>query len=252
MPFVNGLWVEPQKKENTIMLTQDNLVLTFIRSGENTVGYDIVYSIQITSNELLQDRINSYRRINRKSLKDSLQLYIPKNDRKYIDIKSFDTNKVIYKFLWKKWIADSIKNVKPTSQLSKMTKTFKLKISLPKMLIFNFNPYLERFLEKKVKSYMSNNQQKNWISGLIPRELEHQIKSKMTSLYDFTYDSQNNSIILKIKDIYLLGILYATGRYVNNKRQPYVKIKFQDKIKKKKGKKFDRNKWEKFINKKFI
>jgi len=252
MPFVNGLWIEPQKKENTIILTQNNLVLTFIRSGETTVGYDIVYSIQITSNEITQDRANSYRRINRKSLKDSLGLYIPKNDRKYIEVKSFDTTKVVYKFLWKKWIADSIKNVKPTAQLSKMTKTFKLKISLPKMLLFNFNPYLERFLEKKIKNYMANNQQKNWISGLIPRELEYQIKSKMTSLYDFTYDSQNNNVSLKIKDIYLLGMLYATGRYANNRKQPYVKINFQENVKRKKGKKFDRMKWESFINKKFI
>ena len=71
-------------------------------------------------------------------------------------------------------------------------------------------------------------------------------------MFDYEYDWQTNTMVAKLKPVYIMGLVFAVGTAVNRQdKKSYVKIDFEKSVKRK-SKKFDRKKWQSFIKKKFI
>jgi hypothetical protein len=252
MPFIAGIWNEPPKEIiNSIDISSSSVTLTHILSVESGGEYYSSFGVTLFSNKFDFNDRRLIRKINKPSLKKAIFNSLDARDQKYYEIVGFTTRNVKFKFLWRKWMNDSLQGVNPKTHMSKFEKSFKLRVQLPNMLAFNFTPYTDKFIVKKFRKLTSERKMDKWFKGFIPKEYENKIRIKTSDMFDYNYDNQFNKVILRLKNVYILGILFAVGETVkSNTAQPYVKVNFNKKVKNK-ANNFDRKKWESFINKRF-
>lgn len=253
--FINGVWTEPIKIDNDpIKITKNNVNMSHMLSKESMGGYIMTYSLTIYSHDHDFTQLRDKRRLDMKSVEDAVMSKFSNTERNYITIKNLKFNEVQFSFEWKKWIQDTIRGVNPKTSFTKYERRFDFKIGLPKIMIYTYDDYLGKFIEKKFQEVVPDNRFNSWFRTFIPREFKNQIKIKTKSLFDYSYDRQSNQMSIKIKDQYVLAFLFAIGigidKYRKN-RNSLVKIDFEKKVKQR-TQKFDRKKWESFIKKRFI
>lgn len=253
MPFINGIWNEPEKEIiNSIKLTNSNITLTYLYSKEYNGTYRLVYSIIIFSGKYDLNDPTLIRKIDNNSLKDAILNSIQPYDKSYMKLVNYSFKIVTFDFMWQKWIKEATNGIQPRTYLSKFAKSISLKKQIPKMISYGYGrEYFSDFLEKKFKEYVSNRRFNLWFSGLIPEQLTKKYSNNLSNMFDFEYDMQTNNILLRLKNIYIFALLFATDQTINNSQQPYVKIDFSKKVKDKIIP-YDKNKWETFIKRKFI
>jgi hypothetical protein len=167
---------------------------------------------------------------------------------------SYSTNRATFEFDYKKWMNDSLRNVKPNNRVSKFEQRFKFKKQLPKMIQYSASMDFEKFMIRKFKEYMETNRKnRTWFEKFLPRGISGKIRKGISHMFEYTYDKQSNTIIAKLKDLYILGILFAVGHTIdsNLRGKKLIDIDFEKSVKRK-SKQFDRRKWESFIKKRFI
>lgn len=254
MPFINGIWTDPIKElPNSIDISSSSVNLTHITSGESVGEYKMTFGVVVFSHQFDFNDPSIVRKVNKASLKKAIYNSLKASDQKYFEIEKFSMNSATFIFSWRKWFKDATQSITPKTHMSKFEKTFTFKVKLPDLLAFNFSPYTDLFMVKKFRDYASERRMDEWFKGYIPKEYESRIRSKTSDMFDYSYDRQFNRISLRLKNIYILGILFAVGQTVNSQmnKQPYVKVNFNEKVKDR-ANKFDRQKWETFIKRKFI
>ncbi len=187
-------------------------------------------------------------------MKDAIIAKIDSFDRPYMILKKFNIKSATFEFDYKKWMKDVLQGVRPNNRLSKFEQRFKLKKQVPKMIAFSVTRInFDKFIVRKFKEYMEkNHKSRSWFTKFLPNDIAGKIRLKISTMFDYEYDWQTNTIVAKLKPIYIMGILFAVGVAVDHKkRQSYVKIDFKKSVKRK-SKNFDRKKWQSFIKKKFI
>lgn len=251
MPFIAGIWVEPPKQiVKSIDISSSSVTLTHILSVESAGEYYSTFGVTVFSSKFDFNDMRFIRKINKQSLKKAIFNSLSKSDQEYYEIVTFGLKTVKLKFLWRKWMTDALQGAKPKAHLSKFEKKIKFKIQLPNILLYNFTPYTDKFIVKKFRKITSERKMDNWFKGFIPKAYENKIRSKTSDMFDYFYDNQFNCLILRLKNIYILGILFAVGETIKKNQQPFVKVNFNKKVKNR-ANNFDRKKWESFINKKF-
>lgn len=255
MPFINGIWVEPiEPKPNSIEITPSMVSLSHIQSVESNGDWVVSMGVIIFSAKYDFSQPADARRIDMVSLKKALYSSLDSYDQNYFVIDKFGARVVRFRFLWKKWLNDSLNGIQPRSHMSKFEKTFKLKKRVPNLIAHNHTTYFGNFLIRKFRQMTSNRKFDRWFKTFLSREMNRKIKTHTENMFEYEYNFQTNEVIARLKTIYVLGILYAVGevvKYNKNDKQPYVKVDFNKKVKNK-ANKFDRRKWESFIKRKFV
>jgi hypothetical protein len=255
MPFINGIWVDPPKPLiDSIKIAPKNVTLNFIRANDINKEYKITFAVTVMSHEHDFNSPSVASKIDMNSLKQAIMSNVYERDREYVILESFTFRFATFKFLWRKWFKDSLAGVNPHTHFSKFERVFSLKRQLPRMMIYHFSPYTGQFMVNRFRELTSENKMHNWFDGFIPKEYQQKINIKLSNMFDYQYDNQYNRMVLRLKSIYILGILFALGHAVNvaqQQRQPYIRVDFENKVRGK-VKKFDRTKWETFIRNKFI
>lgn len=255
MPFFNGIWVDIQKPStDAIKISPNNISLTFIRANDINKEYKITFAVTVFSQEYNFNIPGVATKVDMQSLKNAIISSVHESDRPYFLLENFTFKIATFKFLWRKWFSDSLTGVNPQTHLSKFERTFSLKRQLPRMIAYNFNPYTNIFMVNRFRELTTERKMHSWFDGFIPKEYQQKINIKIDNMFDYSYDYQFNRIVLRLKSIYILGILFAVGYAVNTaleKKQPYIRIDFEKKTKGK-IKDFDRKKWESFIKQKFF
>jgi len=254
MPFIKGIWVEPKKTtaNKIIKPSQVNLRLMYSRPVGKT--YRVVQEMILANGNVYDPRPIQMRDINRRSLEQAIKQKIGSYDNNYMKLVSYSTNKATFDFDYKKWFNDSLNNIAPSNRLSKFEQRFKLKKQVPKMIQYTVNMDFDKFLLRKFKEYMETNRKhRTWFEKFLPREISGKIRNGISKMFDYTYDYQSNTVIAKLKNIYIMGILFAVGHTVDSKLKgkKLIDIDFEKSVKRK-SRQFDRRKWESFIKKRFI
>ena len=256
MPFVNGIWIEPDKKQtekHKIIPSQVNLHFTLGRAVNKT--YRVVYMV------IIQDKMSmstgalplQNRFIDQESLKSSIIASIEPVDRDYMKLVKFSSVSATFEFNWNKWFNDSLKNVRPNNRLAKFEQTFKFKKQVPKMIAFSTTRNnFDKFILRKFKVYMEKNRKaRTWFEKFLPREISGKIRLGISTMFDYEFNWQTNSIVAKLKPVYVMGILFSISAIASTKKQDYIKVDFSKSVKRK-AKNFNRKKWKSFINRRFI
>lgn len=260
MPFMNGIWVDPeipqQDLPDKIQLTERDISLSSIQANESMGDFVCVFSVITTNpNYNFNDRATLLR-LDKNSLKNAIEKSIPVYDQKYMVLIKWDMNKAKFKFNYNKWLKDALGNAKPHTSLSKYEKKLMLKTKLPRVIAFaNSTEYVGEFIIKKFLEFTSDRKFNFWFDKLIPKQISSKIRTKIRNMFDYNYDIQKNNIIIRLKPEFILGILYALGQEQNLRknlnRNPYVKIDFTKKVKDN-VKRFKKSRWNKFLNKKLL
>jgi len=255
MPFINGFWIEPEVKTKTkqkIAPSQVNLTFTLGRPVGDT--YRIIFMVNLRNNILSPEKSLLNSNVDMATLKKSIIQKIDPYDRNYMKLTKFSTVKATFEFDSKKWLNDALKNVAPNNRLSKFEQRFKFKIQIPKMIQFSITRVnFDKYIVRRFKEYMkTHNKSRTWFTKFLPREIAGKIRLSISTMFDYEYDWQTNTMVAKLKPVYVMGLIFAVGAATSkNVRRNYVKIDFEKSVKRKR-KSFDRKKWQSFIKKKFI
>jgi len=256
MPFINGIWVEPEEpRTDSIEITPSMLSLSHVQSVDSGGDWIVTMGVILFSAKYDFNQPADARRIDRVSLKKALHNSLDNYSQKYFVIQSFSSKIVRFRFLWKKWLNEALMGVSPRSHISKFEKTFSLKRKVPDLIAHNHTTYFGDFIIRKFRKMVSSRRFDRWFKGFLSRELQRKIRIHTENMFEYEYNFQTNKIIARLKTVYVLGILYAVGETIkyqrNSNKQPYVKVDFKKKVKGK-ANKFDRRKWETFIKRKFV
>ncbi len=253
MSFINGLWVEPIKivieKEN-IRSSQINMQYVMGRSIGST--FRVTYLVSINPSTIMSKNLTN-QNVNMNSLKESIINKIDAFDRPYMKLINFSTSKAIFELDTIKWMNDAFKTVIPNNRLTKFEQIFKLKKQVPKMISLSVaRSDFEKFLLRQFDNYMEKHRKnKSWFQKFLPRDITGKIRLKIATMFDYEYDWQYNKIIARLKPVYVMGILFATGAIVSSKQQKLVNIDFEKSVKRR-ARNFNRKKWTNFIKQKYI
>lgn len=257
MPFIKGIWYEPQnqsKEQPKKIIKSSQVTLKTMYSRPVGKTYRMVFQMLLANGNVFDPKPIQMRDIDRRSLEKVIRTKIGSYDAKYMKLVSYSTNKVTFDFDYQKWFNDALQGVNPNNRVSKFEQRFKFKKPIPKMISYTVNMEFPNFMVRKFKEYMDKNRKhKTWFEKFLPREISSKIRTGISHMFEYSYNAQTNEIVAKLKDIYIMGILFAVGHATTRvlRGQKLINIDFEKSVRRK-SKKFDRRKWERFIKKKFI
>ncbi len=255
MPFINGFWVEPVKKTKEKQnITPSQVALQFTLGRPVGDTYRVVFMVSLRNNILSPEKSLQNKDIDMKSLKAAIISRIDSYDRDYMKLTKFSTVSATFELDTNKWLRKALQSVSPNNRMSKFEQRFKFKIQIPKMIQFSVTRInFDKFIVRKFKDYMKkNNKSRTWFTKFLPRDIAGKIRLSIATMFDYEYDWQTNTMVAKLKPVYIMGLVFAVGTTVNRQdKRSYIKVDFEKSVKRK-SKSFDRNKWQSFIKKKFI
>lgn len=259
--FLNPIFlntnIRQQKFVEKIKIDRTDVSLQFLLGNNATDTYRVVYIVNLNPGIRLKDPsiTLSPRNINMESLRNAIIANIRPYDKKYMVLKTFDTRKAEFHLDTDKWFKDATTGLNPKTHYSKFDRAFKLKIAPPRMILQDFiRKYWGEFVIKQFKKWLEvQKKEAKFFKYLIPENLRSKIRQKIRNMFDWQYDIQSNTIVAKLKPIWILALVYATGsafRKINKSdlKNRNKKEMFSVKVKKN-IKSFDKKKWEKFISK---
>lgn len=235
--------------------------MTFLLAQDLGRVYKVVYALSIITKtqRLAPQTILTPSMINMFSLRNAILANVSEYDKKYMELIKFDTMKVEFYFKHEKWFEDALRGTQPVTELSRFSRTFKLKVRVPGMIFHDFTSIpFEKFIIRKFREYMEKKRTAaKWFRHLFPTEMRQRLqRSLATRMFNFNYDIQWNTVKITLKPLYILGLIYAIGLVAKklSKRDiesSYKRGMFAIQVKKH-LKKFDRAKWEMYIRRRFI
>jgi len=242
-----------------IKLSSKDVGLDFLLAKDTGRFYEVHFALQINpkGHEIDPSVPLTPRNIDMSSLHKAIMNNIRPYDQRYMVISDFDTNKVKFRFNHEKWMKKATSGLTPKTKYSKFDREFKLKVAPPPMILTTHvrKPF-EDFIVRKFLDWLeSSHKEAKYFKYLFPNSIRSRIRTKARNMFDWEYDTQWNTVIARLKNIYILALLYATGeitkRLTSRNLQKSQKELFATKVKKNMDK-FDRKKWEKFIRRKFV
>ena len=189
---------------------KEDVHLGYVLSRPTRDGYKIIYTVTI----LPKGKQNiSFRDIDLVSLRDAIEQNMRPYDKNYIKLKNFDNMRAEFIFDIKKWLRDSLQNVRPLTKYGSFTREFKLRKRLPFMILQDpLQKGFEDFLLKNFYQYLDvTHKDSKWFRALIPETTRRNLRIKIRDMFNWSYDFTWNSIIATMKPLYILGLLAAIG-----------------------------------------
>lgn len=262
--FIDPIFLNPnisQKRfTEKIKLKKKDVSIQFLLATDIGDTYKVIYIVNINPSIRQEDPSIqiSPRNIDMESLRFSIIEHIKPYDRDYMILHSFDHRKAEFRLNTKKWFKDATNNLKSTTHISKFDRSFKLKKQPPYMIMHDFlRNQWAKFVVRKFKEWMENQKKEaQFFKFLVPESLRSTIRIKLRNMFEWYYDIQWNIVVAKLKPIWIMSFLYATGTALKkikksdlnnrNKKELFL-TNVKDNIKK-----FDKQKWKNFIQRKFI
>jgi hypothetical protein len=238
-----------------IEIRKQDLSLDFLLAREVGKNYKIEYIVNIIPSVRERDPsipLNPLT-VDMGSLKKAIIQNIDYYDRKYLDLVNFDTRKAVF-YVNETFFKNAFTNINPATSFSSFRRDFRLKTRLPRVIVYDPIKGFDDFLLKKFFEYMEKKRKENtWFKHLLPEQLRRKYRSKIRNMFEWDYDPIYNKISARLKTIYILAIIYATGSMLK-KIRPNDTITYNDKklfVDKVKSNlnKFDETKYKKYIMK---
>lgn len=259
-PELRNATLPPEQYDKKIKLRKNEVTLNFLETKDSNGIFRINYIVQLRlKGRRLDPQVKiSPSVLDMQSLRDAILSNIPPFDRKYMILRKFDDKKAFFDFNHDKWLKDATKGMKGKTHFSKFDREFKFKIQPPKAVSRDrLTIKFEKFITRKFLDWLENkkSKQKVYFKYLIPAREQKKIRTKMINMFDWHYDSQWNRMVAKLKSIYIIALIYATGAMVKKLSRSNIsdsqKKLFSDRVKSN-IKSFDKRKWEEFTRKKFF
>ena len=186
-------------------------------------------------------------RVNKKSFRDAIISNISSYDRTYMELKTFTRRKASFHLRTKKYMDDTLRNVRPRTVLTSFSRKYKLKKRIPDMITTeilskrNFNDFLLRHF----KEFINNNRNKRDITKFF----NIKTRRRISNLFDYDYDSMWNVVTIKLKALLRSGLLFATSRSLSNRT--FTPVNFNRSVNRNLSS-FNRGKWRRRVGRKFI
>lgn len=252
--------VAPETYKSKIELTKREVGLQFLETKDANGVFKIIYIVTINTKGRKSDpkrtiKLSDY---DMQSLREGILSNIPAYDKKYLVLKKFDDRKAFFEFDHEKWLKDATKGMKGKTHYSKFDREFRFKIQPPKEIRKDkITIKFEKFLTRKFLDWLENNEtkSKDYFKYLIPKNQQRKIKTKIRNMFDWSYDAQWNRMVAKLKTIYIIALMYATGSAVkkisrnniNKSKKQLFATRVQSNLNS-----FDKRKWQEFSRKKFF
>lgn len=243
--------------QNKIKLTKNNVSLQFYFAGSNQLGYKLLFIVKIITPQLSPTFNLLASNIDQVSLKQAILDNVDIQDRKYITLKSFNTNKAEFYFDYQKWIADSLKGVALEKKFSFFDRSIRMAVPVPKMILFDSLRFdFIRFITAKIKEFVvKNGLSKKWFYKIIPISMQSAFNMKTQDLFNYEYDIQYNKFSISLKPEYVIAISYLIKSSLDKKEKINLSIKdpkyFELEINKN-LKKYNKDDWKKNLKNKFF
>lgn len=213
--------IPTQHLNRKITVKKEDVFLRFMYGRVVLDSYKIEFAVTILGYGY-QEKLNSLT-LDMASYKQAIMDNISESDRKYMILKELTPIKAVFYLDFNKWFDDAINNakfVRPSTSL--FARDLYFKIAPPKMILNDIlRDEFGRFLETKFKQYMvKKNLGKKWFDLFLPDFASKSIKIKSVDFFDFSFDIQFNVMRMKLKDVYILMLMYGL-------------VKINDKIKEK-------------------
>jgi len=204
--------------------------VTLIFSSSRDIGN--TYKLEFIVNILCFNEFNkslTMANIDSISLKKAINNNLSNLDKNYMDLVFFNTKKAVFYLKTDEWLKDALLNVKGVKKLHTYNLVFKLKVKKPDLLFHDpMSNEWEKFIVRKTKAWFNKpSREKKFLSCMFPKELRNEIKIKLNNMFDWEYDEYNNSIVARLKGIWIMAIIVAvtevTKKMDINKRKNFNK-----------------------------
>lgn len=207
--------------------------ITFVNAKVSNGKYSFLFMNSIMSKSLTSNSMGiRASQIDMKKLQASIMSKVDKKDLKYIKLKEFSTSRSIFIFDIDSWLDDALKNVSGKVYLSRYDKEFRLNIQPPTMvrhygIRVEFSKYVANYFKEYAKK---KPQQRNSLFNIIPKSYEKTLKTHISNMFDYEYDFQSNRIIVRLKTIFLTGLIFSSFALAGNNFK--ANMSFEDMVKK--------------------
>lgn len=245
-----------QNVPKRITINKNDVTLNFLLARDIGKTFKIVYTVSILTKYQRYDPnfVLSPVKIDMVSLKRAILNNILNYDLKYVKLVKFDHKLAEFHFDVDKWLEDCTRNIRPRTEFSKFSRTFRFRTRLPSMILqIPLNAFFDDFLIRKFKEFMDNKKKAaKWFKYLVPESLRKRARIRISNMFEYSYDMQWNVLTLTLKTIYILALIYAIGVTTKKLTKADISGQFKQqqfaKSVKAKIVRFDRTKWEKFVH----
>ena len=224
----------PSNNNKPKKIKKEDITLTHLLSDNRNNKY---YSVTFIIN-------SSINKIEKESLKQAILNNISSYDRQYMELNSFTRKKAIFHLRTKKFIDDTLRNVKPTTVLTNFSKVYRLKKRWPDMITYDImkDSFVD-FLLYHFKDYINKKGR-----GLL-KFFNVKARGRLSNLFDYTYDYNFNYITVSLKTVYKASLLFGLRNSFNKRgTKPFD---FNRSVNRRVSN-FNKNKWRRFVKKSFI
>ena len=225
----------PKPKEKK--LTKKDISLQFLLADDKRSTYKVTQVI-----------IGADYGTDKRDLRKAILGNISAHDRKYMKLRNFTNKKAFFELDTKKWLSDSTRGIRPTTRLASFSRSYRLKVRVPDMIVKDILAEIfTKFLLRHFKVWIKTKDSREII-----KKFKLRVRSRLPSMFDYTYDYQWNTVTITLKFVYrgilLLGLRKAfTNRY-NNRRPVF---NFSRAVGRNMAS-FNRPRWRRHVGRKFI
>lgn len=250
--------IAPETYDSKIVLFKNEVNIQYVNSRDTGPEFKLYYlvNLSIKGRRLDPKTVLSPRTIDMKSLEDGIYSNLKSFDSRYLVLSKFDDRRAEFVFDHERWLKDATSGMKGKTSFSKFDREFRFKIKLPFELSKDANGYsFNKFITRKFLDWLETNQskQRNFFDYLIPASQQRSIRNNLRGMFDWSYNQQWNYIQAKLKSVYVIALLFATGAAVDKLKTSNLRDKelFATKVKDNIHK-FDAAKWKKFVGTKIF
>lgn len=208
-----------------------DVMLTFVNAKVSNGKYSFLFMNSLISKDITGNGVRASQ-IDMRKLQSKIMGKVDIKDLKYIKLREFSTSRVVFVFDIDSWLDDALRNSVGRVYLSKYDKEFRLKIQPPAMVrYYGIRVEFSRYVANYFKEYARKKpQQRNTLFSIIPKSYENIIKTHVSNMFDYEYDFQSNRIIVRLKTIYLTGLIFAS--FALTEKNLNIRQKFEDMVNK--------------------
>lgn len=157
--------------------------------------------------------------VDQTALKRKLEAWVRPEDRKYIKLVSFNTNKSVFKFDVDVWLNDVFKGTIPSTNVSTFTKSYRFTKQLPYMVrVYGLTYLYEKHVAEKFRAFLKKQPDKREsVFSMITNITGKTLGLDKLNMFEYTYNWQSNTINVNLKPIYFASVLAAASMYLKKK-----------------------------------
>lgn len=182
-----------------------------------TYRVDFLVSLYPKNKDLDPSKKLTMRDVDEASLKKAIFSHFTDNDKKYMDLVSFDTTKATFNLKTDKWIKDATKGLVGVKDIKSFKIKFKLQEAVPSIIKKDIlTKDWEDFVSRKIKAWVSENKsrEQRLLNIIFPKKVLDGINRRLYDMFDWEYDARLNKVEAKLKSIWVSTLMYSTVQLV--------------------------------------